>query len=253
MSNMRQLAIGFLAYATENRSFLPGSTLDYVQERSGRRNYDNGYPLCWLGTVPDWGWLPDEELRAHMPFSGTLYPSVGRDEKVYKCPVDKFDRWTADGRDIFEKPLYSYTAPVLLTGAPIELLQRTRWPGDWERTFSWRTQWDEALEYSVPWMIVEEDEYRYLAHYLDSAWSNWDTISDRHEGRGCIAHTDGSVSVRAFKRFPNIDGGPHSVWFDSWKTYYELTNGRLVSAGPYVPRNDPLTFGLIRRARALND
>jgi len=253
MSNMRQLAIGWLSYAGESGGFLPGSTFDYVQERAGRRDYDHGYPLCWLGTIPDWGSVNDRVLREHMPSSGTIYKLVGQDEKIYKCPVDRFDRWTAEGSDIYEKPLYSYTAPILLTGAPIELLQRTRWPGEWEDRFYWNRDWDKALEYSVPWMIVEEDEYRFLAHYLDSAWSNVDTLTDRHEGSACIAHTDGSVSVHSFKRQPDVDPWARYKWFTSWKTYYELTNGRLISAGPYVSGNDPLTFGLIRRARAVND
>jgi len=249
MSNMRQLAIGFQSYAAENRGMLPGSTWDYVTTNPRNPWYTNSEPLCWLGTLDGRG----GNYAEYVPSKGTIYKLVGEQEKVYKCPVDAFDRLTADGNTPSEKPLYSYTAPLCLTGAPIELIQRTRWAGEWEGQFRWYRDWEDALEVSMPWMIVEEDEFRWLARATDSAWSNWDTLSDRHMGRGCIAHTDGSVSVRSFKRQPNPEDTRQYIWFDAWKTYYDLTDGRLVTAGYYREGSGNPTFGYLRRAPAVND
>jgi prepilin-type N-terminal cleavage/methylation domain-containing protein len=241
MSNMRQLAIGFQSYATEWRGMLPGSTWDFATDNPHNPTYDNSEPLCWLGSLDGSG------DREHMPFSGTIFHMVGRDEDIYKCPVDKFDRWTSEGDQPAEKPLYSYTVPLLLTGAPIALLQRTRWPDDFT-VFRWWVDWDKALETSAPWMIVEEDEDQWLARVTDSAWSNVDTLTQRHGGRACTAHVDGSVSVRAYKA-GTIDTHRYRK-FTAWKTYYELTDGRLVTAGTWNPHP---TFGYLRRAPAVND
>jgi type II secretory pathway pseudopilin PulG len=51
MSNMRQLAIGFQAYAAENRGMLPGSTWDFVTDNPNDPTYENSRPLCWLGSL----------------------------------------------------------------------------------------------------------------------------------------------------------------------------------------------------------
>ena len=97
----------------------------------------------------------------------------------------------------------------------------------------------------MPWMIVEEDEREYLADVTDSAWSNVDILTNRHGGRACVTHTDGSVSVRAYQRANNR-------WskFHAWDAYYELTDGRLVTAGTW---GDDVTFGWLRRAPAVNE
>jgi hypothetical protein len=183
--------------------------------------------------------------KVDMPSAGTLYDLVGKDDDVYKCPVDKFDRWTTVGNDIYEKPLYSYTAPLVLTGAPISLMQRTRWPEnfDW---FYWRRDWDKALENSLPWMVVEEDEDQYLADVTDSAWSNVDMLTTRHNKQACVAHVDGSVSVRGYQYGSRRVSSYRKL--DAWKTYYELTDGRLVTAGRWTPHP---TFGYLRTAVSL--
>jgi prepilin-type N-terminal cleavage/methylation domain-containing protein len=247
MSNMRQLAIGFLSYAGENRGMLPGSVWDYIKLHNGPVNYRTSRPLCWLGSLP--GNIPFNVLRQHMPFSGTIFEMVGRDEDVYKCPVDKFDRWTTEGGSL-EKPLYSYTAPALLTGAPISLLQRTRWPNNFVE-FHWDEDWEKALENSMPWMIVEENEFEHLAAVCDSAWSNEDTLTVRHNGKACVAHIDGSVSARAYQVVPGKkwDADAYKE-HDAWTTYYELTDGRLVTAGIWNPHP---TFGYLRQAPAVNE
>ncbi|MBU1957840.1 prepilin-type N-terminal cleavage/methylation domain-containing protein [bacterium] len=195
-SNMRQLTTGFTLYATEWNGMLPGSTWDYVQNGSGAVTYENSRPYCWLGSLNGSG------DREHMPFNGTIFDLVGRNEKVFKCPQDALRERYVDGGKELEKPFYSYTAPPLLSGAPLSLLRRTRWPGefvDWDN----QHDWDKADQYSLPWMIVEENLRKHLAFVVDSAWSNIDRLALRHGGETCIGHFDGSASVRTYQ--PDLD------------------------------------------------
>jgi len=223
-SNIRQLAIGWLTYANDWDGHLPGSTNDYI----GRRNR-----LCWLGT---WNGRGGDE-PAWVPSSGTVFDYVSRNEKVYKCPEDVLDPVALRGNETKRKPLYSYTAPSILTGAPIALLDRTRWPERFDQTYQWDTTWEKAGASSMPWMIVEEDEAWYLAYVPDSAWSNLDMLTNRHFGRASVAHIDGSVTSREYQRWP--------FPLDAWKVYYELRDGRWLTAGHW---GGDLRFGYIRRA-----
>lgn len=121
----------------------------------------------------------------------------------------------------------------------------------------WQGYWERALERSVPWMIVEEHETYFLADALDSAWSNYDSLTDRHMGQACVAHVDGSVSARSYWRV-SMDvrignDSRHSRKFEAWKAYYELTDGRLVSAGYHDTNRYDVEFGFLRTAPAVND
>lgn len=239
MSNQRQLAIGFLTYASEWSDCLPGGTWDYIGPDTGV-TYTNSTPLCWLGSLDGMG-----DIR-FMPYKGTIYRYLGDQVKAYWCPDDKMFRQAQQGNQFRNKPDYSYTAPALLTGAPLHLLNRTHWPGQFTTWYT-PTDWDKTTEHSMPWMLVEEDESEYLAFVTDSGWSNVDILTNRHKGRACIAHTDGSVSVRATQRFP--------LKLDAWKVYYHLSSQAIVNAGDWG-RNQgghaDVKFGYIRKARRLN-
>ncbi len=229
-SNLRQLAAGWLMYAQEWRDHLPGSTRDRIG--SSRRN---GRTLCWLGT-----WGEDGDDERFVPSSGTIYPYVSQSDGVYKCPEDLLDNLAShdDGR-VREKTLYSYTAPWLLTGAPIGLLGRCLFPEKFPAGYDWKRQWEQYSVTSLPWMITEEDEGEWLAFVTDSAWSNVDIITARHGGKGCVAHVDGSVSTRAYQRRP--------AKMTAWMLIYSLTDGRFVSAGHWGNR---LTFGFLKRVKS---
>jgi prepilin-type N-terminal cleavage/methylation domain-containing protein/prepilin-type processing-associated H-X9-DG protein len=234
MSNERQIALGFLFYAQEWHDCLPGGTNDYIKYGPGQPTYDNSTPLDWLGT------LPTGSDTVHVPYVGTIFEYVARNEKAYKCPMDSLDKRSYHPPQWADKPLYSYTSPMILTGAPLTLLKATRWPASF---VYWNpdTYWLRAAEFSLPWMIVEEDEAWYLAFVTDSGWSNNDVITDRHSGRGNIAYTDGSVSPRKFQRKPLLT--------DAWKVYYQLMDERWVKAGTW---GDAVTFGYIRNAQRVN-
>jgi prepilin-type N-terminal cleavage/methylation domain-containing protein/prepilin-type processing-associated H-X9-DG protein len=274
-SNMHQIATGWLLYATEFKDCMPGSTDDVDQNGAGS-DATRWVRYCWLGTasVPGGGSpadaVPGGENPRYVPIKGTVYRYVypgsppefvvinGRAEvpenatKVYKCPEDAIEREveTTSGTYRF-KTLYSYTSCKILTGAPIPMLKGTRWAATFSNNnnSNWWVSWtgyNMTTDWSQPWMFVEEDETLYLNSVTDSAWGNVDTISGRHDGKGSIAHVDGSVSVRKFQRGSSPTNS--TGYFDAWKTYYELTDGRIVNAGNYIPpAGNPMKLGYLKR------
>jgi prepilin-type N-terminal cleavage/methylation domain-containing protein len=228
-NNMHQLATGWLMYAHEWRDHLPGSTWDRIGP-----NRKKGRTLCWLGT-----WGNDGHKEEFVPSTGTIYPYVGQVDGVYKCPEDRLDNAALSGNAVRQKPLYSYTAPSILTGAPLGLLKSTLWAKAYPANYDWRTQWNTYTVRSHPWMIVEEDEAEYLAYVTDSAWSNVDSLTARHAGAATVAHLDGSAFVRTYDKLPK----PMIAWY----TLFELTDGRIISAGNW---GDAIKLGWIIKARS---
>lgn len=246
LSNARQLAPGWLTYASEHDDTLPGGTSDYYNRVTKRRprnhpgypvDYDRFFSMCWLGTIGSSGYQTDE-----VPSQGTIFPYVSRQEEVYKCPEDALDIVEAGQfGDYANETKYSYTAAPMLTGAPITLFRVTRWATNFDRSHRWR-DWDQNTTQSSPWLFVEEDEAEALAFVTDSAWSNVDGITDRHQGRGLVAHMDGHAQLREFQREP--------VALTAWRVYYELVDGRIITGGYwYNTRDRPIRFGYLRGRR----
>jgi len=226
------MLIGFGHYTNEWNGELPGSTMDVEGETwppypEGRKT------LCWLGSWSGWG------DRFHIPYCGTLYPYVSRQEKIYRCPSDQLnsrERPNVQGLPPWrDMPYYSYTSPILLTGAPASLLKRSRWLDLYRHGWVWDKRWDWATHTSQPWIVVEEDPANKLLEAPDGAWTNLDQVAKRHGGRGTIGFLDGSTMVRKFEA-----GKYHP--FDAWRLYYELTDGRIVSAGPCGKRMGYLRY-----------
>lgn len=217
-SNLRQLGVGWVTYAGDWNGHLPGSTWDIDADG---RTYD------WLGTAAGGG-----ENADLVPSRGTIFPYLAWNAAVYKCPEDKLDPRAQHNNEVRQKVLYSYTAPPILSGAPLALLNGTLWATDFPNNYMWLTQWQNYARSSLPWMILEEDEEYYLNFTTDSAWSNDDSLTDRHRGRAAVVHTDGSVSSRKYQRVPRR--------MTAWMVLYDLTDGRLVTAGVH-----PCTFGSI--------
>ncbi|MFH1747353.1 MAG: type II secretion system protein [Planctomycetota bacterium] len=224
-SNLRQLSTGWIMYTGEWNGCLPGSSWDIDEDG---RTYD------WLGT----GGGDEENPPPTSPDRGTIFPYVGYNAAVYKCPEDKLTSVAEDAGEFRRKMPYSYTAPPILSGAPVELLKGTLYPVDFPVNYLWLMHWEEYAHSSAPWLIVEEDENYYLNFCTDSAWSNDDTLTDRHDGRATIAYADGSVSTRQYQRQPRR--------LDAWMVLYDLTDGRLVTAGAR-----PCRFGEIWTAWGL--
>lgn len=242
-SNARQIALGWLTYAAEHNDTLPAGTNDYYNRRTRRRprrhpgypvNYQRFFSMDWLGTIGASGFQVDE-----VPRQGTIFPYVGKYEEIYKCPEDRLDVIKGGQFGEFSNETkYSYTAPPMLTGAPTAIFRLTRWATNFDQSHHWQ-EWDQKTSQSVPWLFVEEDESEALAFVTDSAWSNLDRITDRHQGRGLIAHMDGHAQLREFQQEP--------VKFNAWRVYYELCDGRIITGGYwYDTRGQPILFGYLR-------
>lgn len=239
-SNLRQLALGFALYGSDFTDHLPGSSWDYVG-----MNPNNAQRFDWLGTYKDGvgGW--DKKF---VPKAGTIFPYVGKQPKIYICPEDHLDEYAQNGGQFRRKALlYSYTAPTLLTGARRSALKETRWAEDFTKGYHWDQGWQrKATGRSLPWMIVEEHEGYSLNFVADSGWANVDTLTQRHPGgKASIAHIDGHVSNHHYQF--DKENKPPNPWatVDAWKVYYQLGDGRLVSAGPWTDGSDHFTMGYL--------
>ncbi|MEW6250608.1 MAG: type II secretion system protein [Planctomycetota bacterium] len=213
-SNMRQLATGAGTYLVESRGFLFGNSFDWMH--------------CWLGTGND----PNDSRGAEhvelAPQKGTLYKYVGEQDKVYYCP--NHERFAEEGSTRIKR--YSYTAPLALSGAPVNLVKRCLMinpprPGTF---ITWRTA---TLSLGLP-IFVEEDTRFYLEAVRDGGWSNVDSITTRHRTRGHLAFVDGHVEAHAFKYHVS-----DALRFTAWHTYLELGDGRVVSLKHWQDPKDP--------------
>jgi prepilin-type N-terminal cleavage/methylation domain-containing protein/prepilin-type processing-associated H-X9-DG protein len=237
-SNLRQLGLGWIMYAHDSNGFLPGSTNDYMTFPNPTRTF------CWLGTYnggagqdPNW-----------VPRKGTIFPYVAEHEKIYKCPEDHLDPRAfnpTQNPPMRTKTLYSYTAPSILSGAPITLLNHTLFPADFPLNYKPDSEWKRYVRTTLPWMILEEDEACWLDFVFDSAWGNVDRLTTRHNGKASIAHTDGSVTNRKYQNSDNKDMIAPPGALVATMVYYDLTDGRRVNAGTW---GSDLKFGYILKA-----
>jgi prepilin-type N-terminal cleavage/methylation domain-containing protein/prepilin-type processing-associated H-X9-DG protein len=222
-SNLRQMAVGFALYAHDFNDFMPGSTNDVIAV-GAKSTWQR---FCWLGTAGGTdGWKGQ-----YVPGRGTLFPYVGRQTEIYKCPSDKLEVYAENNGNVRPKLFhYSYTAPTILAGARRATLKETRWAEDFDSSYDYARDWqNKATGRSLPWMIVEEHEGYYLNFADDSAWANWDSLTQRHRGEEAnVAHLDGHVSGHAFQYRPD-----QGAVLDAWKVYFQLNDGRLITAGFY--------------------
>ncbi len=241
-SNLRQLAMAWLMYANEWNGCLPGTTNDF---QGYSMNPNTVTTWCWLGTFDGKG----GDLVSFVPRKGSIFRYINEQDKAYKCPEDHLSPKAYKPNQVpRQKTLYSYTAPSVLSGAPITLLGQTLFPYDFPRDYNRDTQWKEYVRSTLPWMILEEDEENFLNYVVDSAWGNVDRLTTRHAGKASVAHSDGSVSCRKYQNSANKeDWAPGAMV--AWHVYYELTDGRRIDAGRYYDEDGKgYKFGAIYKA-----
>lgn len=243
-SNMRQLALGWATYTSDNRDTLPGSTNDYYNISTGKQPANHpGYPvdynkyrsLDWLGTIGESG-----DQTKDVPSKGTIFPYVGRVEEIYKCPQDKLDVIDRGPfGNVANETKYSYTSPSLLSGAKPASLVRTMWHDGFSTSLTW-SNWGESTRSSLPWIMVEENESEALAYVTDSAWGNVDSVAPRHSAqKSMVGYIDGHAGPTKFQRSP--------VAFTAWHTYYELSDRRVITAGYWYDKiGKPIRFDYLR-------
>ena len=221
-SNLRQLATAFGSYTVEWKENLPGGAFDRYGD--------------WLGPANSDEQTSDPE-RAYYnmdctPQKGTLFEYAGRQEKVFFCP--NHERFPQDQSTSIKR--YSYTSPLVLTGAPVTLLRRCRvWDHPaYDPPFTWRAAQTTMM---IP-VLIEEDVWHYLEYVRDSGWSNDDSVTDRHEGKGHFGFIDGHVELLEFPQGPDDSNRfrARDMWLD--------VGNKHVSVGlyqdPTLPTNDPI-------------
>jgi prepilin-type N-terminal cleavage/methylation domain-containing protein/prepilin-type processing-associated H-X9-DG protein len=212
-TNLRQLAIGFQSYLAESNGFLPGNAFDYFAD--------------WLGTANhEWG---ESLYFDDAPQKGTLFKYVGQSEKLYFCP--SHERFDEAGSTLLRR--YSYTAPLGITGAPADLVKRVVFEDPPKYADPVHRSWTRATKSMLLPVLVEEDVRYWLEWVRDGGWSNDDSITDRHRGRGHLAFIDGHVEGHSFAHAP--------IRATAWHMFFQLTSGRYVSNGYYIDPNDPVT------------
>jgi prepilin-type N-terminal cleavage/methylation domain-containing protein len=214
VSNLRELTLGVISYTAEWNGFLPGNAFDYFCDWLGTANRTRG----------------ESEDVDDAPQKGTLFKYVGQSEKVYFCP--SHERFDEEGSTPIRR--YSYTMPLGITGAPVNLVRRVLWedPPLFQDPHS--RSWKRYTFASLLPVLVEEDVSYYLEQVRDGAWSNEDSITDRHRGKGHFGCIDGHVEGHAFSHELN-----HRTM--AWHMYFWLSTDACVSNGWWQDPNDPTT------------
>lgn len=219
-SFLKQLAAASALYQNDQKGYLPGNCFDWQRD--------------WLGsgngrTRNNW------EVNL-APQNGTLYPYTGPSDDIYFCKSYKSFR----EQDSTQVRRYTYTSPLLLTGAPVHILKRAIYEEGFNSPERNWKKWG-SRSMMVP-IFVEEDTRFWLEYSRDGGWSNDDTITDRHNRKGHLAFVDGHVEGRRFQR------GRH--YFNAWRMYIETTDGRIVSSGWYQDnkRRGDVEMGFILHA-----
>jgi hypothetical protein len=200
---------GFVMYSVEWRDFLPGGFNDCAPAGAQCDPNQIKTIMDWLG--PN---LTGDMKRA--PDRGTIFRYI-RDQKVYRCPSHKLRNETPTPAI---EQYTSYTAPLLLAGAPTTLLRSTRYPSSLKDYSAETLPTKDRLDVCImPVILIEEDANFWLVGSKDSGWCNIDQISTRHYGHGGLGFIDGHVEHRKLK------GVRSHQWI------YELTDRRMISAG----------------------
>lgn len=222
-NNLAQVTRGFVYYAAEWRDVLPGGTWDVYGSGNNR------VVLDWLGVGDTGDWT-----RA--PHKGTIYGYV-RNADAYLCAKHLRTPETG-GTKRKNEFRTSYTGPSILTGAPLGLLTRVRYP-DNPSSGNQIPKLEDAVNHMLPPILIEEDAVYYLNQSYDSAWSNVDEITERHRGKGGIGFSDGHAEHR---KFPT---GRYKQPITSWHLLYQLADNRFISSG-WNSLSPPMQFGWIK-------
>jgi len=127
------------------------------------------------------------------PQKGTLFKYVGQQEKVYFCP--NHERFREEGSTAVKR--YSYTAPAINAGAPVQLLKKCLMLDPPKNGSMYVNSWQRAMLITQAPILVEEDTTFSLESVRDSGWSNMDSITIRHNNKGHMAFLDGHAEMMA--------------------------------------------------------
>lgn len=196
-SNMRQLGLGFIMFATDHRGHLPG-----VQGAIGTEDWQNDWLGDAKGTGADDGANVDiPAFFDSIPEKGTLWPYM-KSPNVYRCPA-RMDLSQSNGK-------FDYQAFRLFSGARIARIPNQAAP--------WLDQeaWNKFLHLVTTPLLIESEAF---GDKLQPAYSgypgvamvggrssfqqDYQGIATHHPNGGTLVGIDGSVY--SWKRQKSID------------------------------------------------
>jgi prepilin-type N-terminal cleavage/methylation domain-containing protein/prepilin-type processing-associated H-X9-DG protein len=194
MSNMRQLALGAIQYAQNNKEKV-WPTFNTTNNQPPPAPFSN------IGAA--WARLPDYTLNTIQP--GYLYQYMQSPDKVGECPSNKRARTTGQGgENIFFTGTaldFDYTYPPRMQGARLGLDTRFAYLAN-PAPYGIHGFPPTTLNLPAPGTLVtlpgapifiEEHTRWYNEDTPDGNWSNWDQIEERHAKGGHVAFLDGNV------------------------------------------------------------
>lgn len=170
-SNLHVLGAGFLLFAGEHDNQLPGS---FDTRSNGVNNPDLAYQGSWLS-----GSNGASSETTNVPRNGTVYPYVGSNDAVYRCPSLHTAAKVGSGKD--SNGYFDYAYFCRLAGARLQNIPA-------------RARMNANL-YPMP-MLIEEDPAAYLNSSIkpiEGTFNSEDQAAQTHR-QGCnFVSIDGSV------------------------------------------------------------
>ena len=165
-SNQRQIGLGFLAFATNNKQRMPGV---YAPPYSGVEEHKQS----WMGV----------EAWAGVSYEGAVVKYVGGADsakKLYRCPSLAAGVFKSG---VGSNGFFDYTGLLVFTGA-----QRYKIPSQ----STWKDPQSGLITTAPTPLVVEEDPARYVnACCVDPGHSNIDRTGTWHQGGGNYIAFDG--------------------------------------------------------------
>ncbi len=181
-SQLRQFGIAFMAYATDNREFLPPN-------RRGRPIGVNTGPEItrnWLlDTARDT--FANERVQEFVdaPEKGSIYPYVGETKELYRCPALETGVFNSG---IGSNGKYDYSTFTAWNMAPLNAIQN--------QSVVKRNAVTESIDIITP-LLIEEDPANSMnkGGFQDSQHSSGDRVGNWHNGnQGNFTAIDGSTA-----------------------------------------------------------
>lgn len=211
-SNLKQLMMAFLTFASDHKGRLPGNKHDTLVARGGRPSQPN--PEYWDWLAGEFAQSGLQSQWSHAPQDGTIYKYL-KNKSVYMCPTSFAQEGTfniaggANGR-------FDYAYFGSLTGA---LIQKVKSQSQFKPPAG------NVKVALVPTPVLVHEDSRWInAGNIEGGHSYPDQITHVHNKGGYYGSIDGSVHWILEPDLPN-QVGASNTWFS------KAPSGLMVSLG----------------------
>jgi prepilin-type N-terminal cleavage/methylation domain-containing protein/prepilin-type processing-associated H-X9-DG protein len=203
LSNLKQLQLAWIAYASDNDDRIVNGEAEYgtaglcSTPTSGRHRYEK----WWVGTDCHSGYMTGQKLPVDQQLSairlGALYPFVPAD-KAYQCPTG------------VRGEMRTYTATDAMNGLYRDGTHNGEVGTRVGKTVLWVKKTTDVVQPGPSSRLVFLDEGRvtpdsYACHYLNARW--WDPPHVRHGDGTNVSFVDGHSDYWKWESKETIDVG----------------------------------------------